>query len=137
MRSLEEQVIQTVENYRHQPFDWAKFNCALAAATMAMEWTGIDYAANWRNDCQGRISATRIMIKNGWTKLMFEAGLAESTVEDAAIGDFILTEGKSKQQAIGIVYDDTRSVVPTIFGMGYVTTLSCAKSFKTQKPCHN
>lgn len=137
MRSLEEQVIQTVEDYRYEPFDWASFNCALGAATMATEWTGIDYAANWRDDCTGRISATRIWLKSGWSKLMLDAGLHEATVEEASVGDFILTAGRGKQQAIGIVYDDTRSVVPTVFGMGFVTTLSCDKTFKTQKPCHN
>tara|TARA_R110000851_G_scaffold250095_2_gene402549 strand:- start:423 stop:824 length:402 start_codon:yes stop_codon:yes gene_type:complete len=133
MMSLEECVIQTIEDYRHKPFNWATFNCALASATMAEVWTGIDYAAEWRPLCSGRISSTRIVLKNGWSKLMTQAGLTVIDVEDASIGDFVLTEGKGKQQAIGVVYSDTTSAVPTIYGMGNVQTLCCATAFTSKK----
>lgn len=133
MISLEECVIQTVEDYRHEPFDWATFNCALASATMAEVWTGIDYAESWRHLCSGRISSTRIVLKHGWTKLMTESGLSVIDVENASIGDFVLTAGKGRQQAIGVVYSDTKSAVPTIYGMGNVKTLLCDRAFTSKK----
>lgn len=130
-KSREDKLIEAVERLRTTPFDWREFNCGLAAAEIASSYCGKDYAEKFRPLCQGRYTATKLVLKaGGLDNIMDDLGFEEISLKMARRGDCILVGGIKKRQALGIVYDGKRAVISTSFGLAYVKVLECAKAWR-------
>ncbi len=129
--SRKELLKRAVEKYRHERFDWATFNCGLAAASIAMSYCGIDHAKKFRPLCRGRLSAMRIVKKaGGLAGLMDSLGFDEIPVSEAEVCDCVLSPGKFA--SLGIVHDEIRAVFPTSFGLGYIDVEQCQKAWRVE-----
>ena len=131
VETRETRLLQAVEHHKHDRFDWATFNCGLAAATLAMSYCGIDHAEKFRPLCHGRLSAMRIAkAAGGLGKLMDSLGFAEIPISQARVCDCVLSSGRLA--SLGIVCDEKRAVFPTPFGLGYIDVEHCQKAWRVE-----
>jgi hypothetical protein len=124
-------MLEAVAMLSGKHFDWATFNCGLAAADIAMAYCDKDYAEKFRPLCQGHLSAARIVKKaGGMINLMDSLGFESIPVSLARRCDCVLSSGKLA--SFGIVYDGLRAVFPTKFGLGYINVLECQKAWRVK-----
>lgn len=65
----ETRLIAFLQQAQQRPFVWGEFDCALAVADALHAVTGGDFAADWRGRYRSERSATKQLLKRGFTSV--------------------------------------------------------------------
>jgi len=137
--SREEKAKEAIEQIKSGRFNWANWNCAIAAAQVAKSYCGIDYSEKYFSKCKGMLSALRIVKKaGGLGRLIEETDLVEIPHEQSQIGDFALGEinlmkrSIPHRQSLGIVCDNGTAIFPSMNGYFRLDLENCIKIWEVK-----
>lgn len=117
-----------IEAAHRRPFSWGSHDCALWAAAVVCELTGVDFAADYRGRYKSAQGAARVMARRGGLVTIANRALGEAVpVLQARRGDVVLA-CREGGPSLGICIDE-RAAFTGPDGLAFLKLTECEQAW--------